>query len=175
MWQLYKRVNLSKWSKLELTFLHMTSNPRNYHANHQPTQNQIKTELPDWLQNNNFILNGYRPQLKSYRLCILSWFRLHTETGNIWTHLIAFIASLAYLAYYMSLTIGADFEFDTFFILFYFAAAINCWLFSGTGSNGRYLIDLIVPSDDIWRSISMTLNDPKKSVSIHFDAIHQES
>ena len=96
---------------------------RNYH--NQPTQNQIKTELPDWLQNNNFILNGYRPQLKSYRLCILSWFRLHTETGNIWTHLIAFIASLAYLAYYMSLTIGADFEFETFFILFYFAAAIN--------------------------------------------------
>ena len=153
MWQLYKRVNLSKWSKLELTFLHMTSNPRNYHANHQPTQNQIKTELPDWLQNNNFILNGYRPQLKSYRLCILSWFRLHTETGNIWTHLIAFIASLAYLAYYMSLTIGADFEFETFFILFYFAAAINCWLFSGTGSTDRYLTssDLELLSSDILR------------------------
>lgn len=89
-----------------------------------------KTELPEWLQNNNFILNGYRPQLKSYHLCVLSWFRLHTETGNIWTHLIAFIASLAYLAYYMSLTIGADIEFEIFFILFYFAAAINCWLFS---------------------------------------------
>ena len=89
--------------------------------------------------------------MKSYHLCVLSWFRLHTETGNIWTHLIAFIASLAYLAYYMSLTIGADIEFEIFFILFYFAAAINCWLFSGKGQ-----------TEVKFASSSLTSNDPSK-------------
>ena len=95
--------------------------------------------------------------MKSYRLCILSWFRLHTETGNIWTHLIAFIATLIYLAYYMSLTIGDDIEFEMFFILFYFAAAINCWLFSGTGS----LFDLPWPQNTQQRHFAVNLQWPQ--------------
>ena len=32
-----------------------------------------------------------RPQLESFKLCYSSWFRLHTETGNIWSHFIGFI------------------------------------------------------------------------------------
>ncbi|CAH8543358.1 unnamed protein product [Schistosoma guineensis] len=44
--------------------------------------------LPHWLKDNDFILRGHRPQLPSFRECFRSIFRLHTETGNIWTHLI---------------------------------------------------------------------------------------
>ncbi|XP_029466544.1 adiponectin receptor protein 2-like isoform X2 [Rhinatrema bivittatum] len=44
--------------------------------------------LPDWLQDNDFLLRGHRPPLFSFRACFRSIFRLHTETWNIWTHLI---------------------------------------------------------------------------------------
>lgn len=44
--------------------------------------------LPLWLRDNDFLLRGHRPQLASFRECFRSIFRLHTETGNIWTHLI---------------------------------------------------------------------------------------
>lgn len=43
--------------------------------------------LPDWMKNNPNILYGNRPQLNSYRLAIKSLFKLHHETGNIWSHL----------------------------------------------------------------------------------------
>ncbi|CAH8846485.1 unnamed protein product [Trichobilharzia szidati] len=50
--------------------------------------------LPHWLKDNDFLLRGHRPQLPSFRECFRSIFRLHTETGNIWTHLIGFICFL---------------------------------------------------------------------------------
>ncbi|KAH8876342.1 Adiponectin receptor protein [Schistosoma japonicum] len=50
--------------------------------------------LPHWLKDNDFILCGHRPQLPSFRECFRSIFRLHTETGNIWTHLIGSICFL---------------------------------------------------------------------------------
>nr|XP_014434382.2 LOW QUALITY PROTEIN: adiponectin receptor protein 2-like [Pelodiscus sinensis] len=51
--------------------------------------------LPDWLKDNDFLLHGHRPPMPSFRACFRSIFRLHTETGNIWTHLIGFIFFLA--------------------------------------------------------------------------------
>ncbi|XP_033862934.2 adiponectin receptor protein 2-like isoform X3 [Acipenser ruthenus] len=44
--------------------------------------------LPDWLKDNDFLLHGHRPPMPSFRACFQSIFRMHTETGNIWTHLI---------------------------------------------------------------------------------------
>uniref|UniRef100_A0A8C6X6R3 Adiponectin receptor 1 n=1 Tax=Naja naja TaxID=35670 RepID=A0A8C6X6R3_NAJNA len=44
--------------------------------------------LPDWLKDNDFLLHGHRPPMPSFRACFRSIFRLHTETGNIWTHLL---------------------------------------------------------------------------------------
>ncbi|KAM7537601.1 hypothetical protein Aperf_G00000068996 [Anoplocephala perfoliata] len=46
------------------------------------------SKLPDWLRDNDYLLWGHRPQLASFQLCFRSIFRIHTETGNIWTHLI---------------------------------------------------------------------------------------
>ncbi|XP_072884169.1 adiponectin receptor protein 1-like [Hemitrygon akajei] len=40
--------------------------------------------IPD----NDFLLHGHRPPMPSFRACFYSIFRLHTETGNIWTHLL---------------------------------------------------------------------------------------
>jgi adiponectin receptor len=47
-----------------------------------------RNEVPDWLNHNEFILDGFRPQLKSLKLCLKSIFLIHTQTVNIWTHLL---------------------------------------------------------------------------------------
>ncbi|KAG8240188.1 hypothetical protein J437_LFUL016616 [Ladona fulva] len=45
--------------------------------------------LPKWLQDNDFLRKGHRPPLPSFNACFKSIFRVHTETGNIWTHLLS--------------------------------------------------------------------------------------
>lgn len=44
--------------------------------------------LPDWLKDNEYLIAGHRRPLHSFKACFKSVFRIHTETGNIWTHLI---------------------------------------------------------------------------------------
>lgn len=46
-------------------------------------------QLPNWMQDNEYLRNGYRPPLGCFRACFWSIFRQHTETVNIWTHLLA--------------------------------------------------------------------------------------
>ncbi|XP_054984283.1 adiponectin receptor protein 1-like [Sorex araneus] len=50
--------------------------------------------LPDWLKDNDYLLHGHRPPLPSFWACFKSIFRIHTETGNIWTHLFGFVLFL---------------------------------------------------------------------------------
>ncbi|XP_069785282.1 adiponectin receptor protein 2-like [Narcine bancroftii] len=57
--------------------------------------------LPDWLKDNDFLLHGHRPPMPSFRACFFSIFRLHTETGNIWTHLLGFLFFLIFGVGYM--------------------------------------------------------------------------
>ena len=44
--------------------------------------------LPQWLQDNDYLHTGHRPPLNSFWACFQSIFRVHTETVNIWTHLL---------------------------------------------------------------------------------------
>lgn len=53
------------------------------------------SKLPDWMRDNEHLHFGHRPELKSFKECFKSIFRIHTETGNIWTHLIGFVAFIA--------------------------------------------------------------------------------
>ena len=50
--------------------------------------------LPDWMKDNEHLHFGHRPELQSAAECFKSIFRIHTETGNIWTHMIGFFAFL---------------------------------------------------------------------------------
>ena len=69
------------------------------------------TSLPQWLKDNDFLHGFHRPQIESLKcevsviifdyfyqffsaVCLESIFRVHSETGNIWTHLIGSIAFL---------------------------------------------------------------------------------
>ncbi|CAI2173209.1 386_t:CDS:2 [Funneliformis geosporum] len=48
-------------------------------------------ELPNWLQDNNDIIRGYRRPTFSYLKCIQSLFYLHNESVNIWSHFVGAI------------------------------------------------------------------------------------
>jgi adiponectin receptor len=58
--------------------------------------------LPKWLRDNDFLVKGHRPPMNSYWKCFKSIFRVHTETGNIWTHLLGSIAFTAIAVYFVS-------------------------------------------------------------------------
>jgi len=55
--------------------------------------------LPEWLQDNDFVCSSYRPPLPSYKECFKSIFRLHNETGNIWSHMLGCIV-FSFIAIY---------------------------------------------------------------------------
>jgi adiponectin receptor len=50
--------------------------------------------LAAWQKDNEHLLYGHRPELSSAAECFKSIFRIHTETGNIWTHMIGFFVCL---------------------------------------------------------------------------------
>ena len=55
--------------------------------------------LPHWLQDNDFLRSGHRPPLDSFKACFWSIFRLHTESVNIWTHLLGCLLFLCLAIY----------------------------------------------------------------------------
>ena len=55
-----------------------------------------------YLQDNDFLKKGHRPPLPSFRECFKSIFRIHTETGNIWTHLLGVVAFIGLSLYFMT-------------------------------------------------------------------------
>ncbi|XP_076016185.1 adiponectin receptor protein 2-like [Genypterus blacodes] len=57
--------------------------------------------LPDWLKDNDYLVHGHRPPMPSFRACFKSIFRIHTETGNIWTHLLGCLFFLCLGLMYM--------------------------------------------------------------------------
>lgn len=58
--------------------------------------------LPNWLRDNEYLLKGHRPPLPSSKECFKSIFRIHTETGNIWTHLIGALSFIGIAIYFVS-------------------------------------------------------------------------
>ncbi|XP_062339618.1 adiponectin receptor protein 2 [Osmerus eperlanus] len=88
--------------------------------------------LPDWLKDNDFLLHGHRPPMPSFRACFKSIFRIHTETGNIWTHLLGCLFFLCLGLMYMFRTnkaFIAPFQ-EKIVIGVFFLGAILCLSFS---------------------------------------------
>ena len=89
--------------------------------------------LPEWLQDNEFLVAGHRPQLNSYRACFKSIFRIHTETGNIWTHLLGCLAFICMATYIVTLNSPSMSLADKVVYFTYCVGAIVClgfsWLF----------------------------------------------
>lgn len=86
--------------------------------------------LPKWLQDNDFLHKGHRPPLPSFGACFKSIFRIHTETGNIWTHLLGCVAFIAVASYFLTRpSIEIQIQEKIIFGAF-FAGAIVCLGFS---------------------------------------------
>lgn len=90
------------------------------------------SELPEWMKDNEFITAFHRPEFQSCYTCLASIFRIHAETGNIWTHLLGAIAFLAFTIYYLflpSVNFVSPFEEKTVVICFFLSAFV-CLAFS---------------------------------------------
>ena len=55
------------------------------------------SKVPKWMRH-EFVLSGYRPKMSSYTKALFSIFRLHNQSGNIWSHLIgtAYFTAIAF-------------------------------------------------------------------------------
>lgn len=53
--------------------------------------------LPKWSKDNSFIVNWHRYPKADYSYCFKSILKWHSETGNIWTHLLAAVMCLAFI------------------------------------------------------------------------------
>lgn len=86
--------------------------------------------LPKWLRDNDFLVKGHRPPMNSFWKCFKSVFRVHTETGNIWTHLLGCIAFTAVALYFNSRpSLEIQWQEKLVFSAF-FVGAILCLFFS---------------------------------------------
>lgn len=88
------------------------------------------SNLPNWMQDNEYLHSGHRPPLPSFWECAKSVFRLHTETGNIWTHGLGVFIFIG-LFIYEFVTISAHkTSVDRLMLAIYFCGIIICLLFS---------------------------------------------
>ncbi|KAK6027436.1 hypothetical protein OSTOST_06534, partial [Ostertagia ostertagi] len=82
--------------------------------------------LPEWLQDNEYLRTGHRPPLPSFSSCFKSIFALHTETGNIWTHMYGCVAFIGVALWFLTRpTPQIQFMEKVVFSL-YFLGAILC-------------------------------------------------
>lgn len=89
------------------------------------------SEMPSWMGDNEFILSHHRPELNSYRECVKSVFGLHSETGNIWTHLLGlfgflFITTVFYIKPFCDNCVSEILLRDKLIFSFFFLGAISC-------------------------------------------------
>lgn len=89
--------------------------------------------LPSWLKDNEYLRHGHRPPMPSFSKCFGSMFRLHTETWNIWTHLIGVImfCVLALCVYVFRMSKIGELPWEEQLITgVFFLGAIACLCFS---------------------------------------------
>ena len=84
----------------------------------------------EWLGDNHFLLQKHRPPANSIGECLLSIGSIHSETVNIWTHLIgALCVALTYLLFLVENVSQMDLS-DLISFSFFFLSAILCLTFS---------------------------------------------
>jgi len=104
-------------------------------GNDEKTEEEIKwtpvakESLPKWLTNSRYIFEWHRPPLPNYTTCLKSILRIHTETGNIWSHMLAIFLFLAILLRYLIKPVNHDLD-DNLLVLFYVFSGMLCWIFS---------------------------------------------
>ncbi|XP_035677963.1 uncharacterized protein LOC118416809 isoform X5 [Branchiostoma floridae] len=89
--------------------------------------------LPEWLKDNEYLKGSHRPPMPSFRSCFRSMFRIHSETGNIWTHFLGCLAFIAVAIYFLVKRSSADMHhplIEKFVCGAFFLGAVLCLGFS---------------------------------------------
>lgn len=106
-------------------------------------------KMPVWFQNDNnqWILHGYRPISGSFRASFRSWWYLHNETVNIYSHLIPAVVFLLggwYILQYLAVKYPKATSTDYVAFSFFMLTATICYTFSAlyhTLINHSYTVD----------------------------------
>ncbi|OKL61125.1 hypothetical protein UA08_03091 [Talaromyces atroroseus] len=131
-------------------------------------------EIPEWYQDNEFILHGYRSVSNSTTACFSSWLYLHNETVNIYSHLVPGIAFLVgegvihqcLQAYYPKSTLNEHAVFG-----FFLAAAVICL---GLSTSYHTMMNHSAYVSDLWLRLDfvgiivLTLGDFVSGISMVF-------
>lgn len=109
--------------------------PAKLEENVKHSDHVLFSEMPPWMGDNEFLLSCHRPELKSFTECIKSVFSVHSETGNIWTHLLGFICFVIitiifYVKPFCDYCSSDILLQDKLIFLFFLIGAIICLLFS---------------------------------------------
>ncbi|CAF0753561.1 unnamed protein product [Adineta steineri] len=106
------------------------------HDNEQQFDNVLRRRyiahwgLPEWLGDNHFLLQKHRPPANSVRECLISIASIHSETVNIWTHLIgALCVAVTYTLFLIDNHRQMDLS-DYIAFSMFFLSAICCLTFS---------------------------------------------
>ncbi|OIW23831.1 mPR-like GPCR protein [Coniochaeta ligniaria NRRL 30616] len=86
-------------------------------------------EIPAWYQDNDYILEGYRPVSGSASLSFASWLYIHNETVNIYTHLlpaVAFLLGVWYVVDYLHSNYADVTAVDELIFVFFLLTATAC-------------------------------------------------
>ena len=110
-------------------------------------------EIPEWHQDNDYILHGYRPETNSTYACFASWLYLHNETVNIYTHLLPAVLFLVaegfiyhyFQASYPEATIG-----DRLIFAFFLLTAATCL---GMSATYHTLMNHSVEVSNLWHRL----------------------
>lgn len=92
-------------------------------------------EMPEWYQDNEFILHKYRPISNSTYECFSSWLSWHNETVNIHSHLIPaimFLAAEGFISTYLQSKYPGMTVFDHLIFAAFLLSAVICLGLSAT-------------------------------------------
>jgi adiponectin receptor len=93
-------------------------------------------EIPEWRQDNRYILSGYRPEKADYLEVLAGLTFMHNETCNVYTHLIGALILPSIAAVFMKALSGTQFlnvsGMDYFMCGIFFWCAECCLIFSAT-------------------------------------------
>ncbi|KAK1238477.1 hypothetical protein MKX07_006623 [Trichoderma sp. CBMAI-0711] len=122
-------------------------------------------ELPDWHQDNEFILHGYRPISGSAKVSFRSWTYIHNESVNIFSHLIPAVAFLLgewYVLEYLNSRYSHITWVDHFIFAFFLLTAVVCLGLSATYhtlANHSSEVDQLFLRFDLVGIVLLTLGD----------------
>lgn len=107
--------------------------------------------LPNWLQDNDFIHRSHRAPTSSFYACFRSIFYIHTETINIWTHLLACVVFLIIALFWLTRSREEIEVQELVTFMWFFVGAISCFsasfLFHTVGCHSRKVQSLFSKFD----------------------------